>query len=111
MKMPRVLLQIVIEGRRPAGSPALPPQAQGHDGGIRRRAYSLQMEAEVEAYVGSPEAALRALQRASEADLVDVVWMDRCPLFGGLRGMPAFSALRAQVKQRADEILEAYRCC
>ena len=47
------------------------------------------------------DAALEALKRASEADLIDIVWLDRCPLFDKLRHMPEFAAIRTPVKRRA----------
>ena len=109
MRIPELLLEVAAETRIPPSLAGLPSQAHTQEGGLRRRAFVLQLEAEAQAYIGDTEQAIAAIRRASDAGLIDVVWLDRCPLFEALRGSPDFPVLRAAVKRRADEILDAYR--
>ncbi|MFS8068448.1 MAG: hypothetical protein ACMG6S_18985, partial [Byssovorax sp.] len=61
------------------------------------------------AFMGDMENAMDSLKRAAGSGLIDFGWLEHCPLLGELRRDPSFPAVRAQVKQRADEILDAYR--
>ena len=70
---------------------------------------SLQRMAEMALVVEQPGAALDTLRAASEFGLLDVVWLDHCPLFVELRGEPAFAAIRATVAERAARVLAAFR--
>jgi tetratricopeptide (TPR) repeat protein len=56
---------------------------------------------------GYLDAAEAQLQRAVGAGLVDLEWLDRCPLLASLRERPAFVAARAQVRERAEAIWAA----
>ena len=78
-------------------------------GSLRRRMFFMQMEAELFAFMGDVENAMVSLKRAASSGLIDFGWIDHCPLLGELRRDPSFPSIRAQVKQRADEILDAYR--
>jgi hypothetical protein len=73
----------------------------------RRRAFFAQLRAEAEAFIGDAEGALAALQLSADSDLIDVFWMDRCPLFDALRADAPFAAIRERVARRAQEILAA----
>jgi serine/threonine protein kinase/tetratricopeptide (TPR) repeat protein len=75
----------------------------------RLRALHLQRNTELFAYVGETDAAIESLERAVAADLIDVVWIDRCPLFDALRTDPRWKASRAVVHERATRILDAFR--
>jgi hypothetical protein len=44
-----------------------------------------------------------------DGGFLDIGWMDGCPLLDAVRSDARFPPLRALVKQRAGEILEAYR--
>ncbi len=63
-----------------------------------------QLLAEALALVGATRPALAAVQRAVDAALVDVDWIDRCPALAPLRSEPEFGALRERVRIRADSI-------
>jgi eukaryotic-like serine/threonine-protein kinase len=78
-------------------------------GGRRRRTFFMQMEAETNAYIGQLEAAFVSVKRCVDGGLIDLGWIDHCPLLDEIRPDPRFPAVRAVVKQRADEILHAYR--
>jgi serine/threonine-protein kinase len=78
-------------------------------GRVRRRPiFFRQLRAEVSAYVGDPEGAIGALEDAGALGLIDLVWLDRCPLFDPLRADPRIVQVRADVADRAALVLEAF---
>ena len=78
-------------------------------GRVRRRPiFFRQLKAESLAYVGDEAGALAAIEDAASLGLIDVVWLDRCPLFEGMRGSRRFLEARAQVAERASLVLEAF---
>jgi serine/threonine-protein kinase len=78
-------------------------------GRVRRRPiFYRQLKAEAFAYAGAPELALKSIEEAASLGLIDVVWMDRCPLLESLRGTARFAELRAQIAGRAALVLEAF---
>ncbi len=78
-------------------------------GRVRRRpVFFRQLKAEVLAAVGDDAGALAAIADATTLGLIDVVWLDHCPLFRGVRGARQFVDARAAVAQRASLVLEAF---
>jgi serine/threonine-protein kinase len=78
-------------------------------GRVRRRPiFFRQMKAEVMAYTGDEGGALSTIEDAASLGLIDIVWLDRCPLFGAMRGSRRFAEVRAQVAERAALVLEAF---
>jgi serine/threonine-protein kinase len=53
---------------------------------------------------GDHEPAWASLQHAAHTILVDLHWLDRCPLIAPLRAHPDFAAVREVVRQRAEAI-------
>jgi serine/threonine-protein kinase len=74
-----------------------------------RRTHTLlhQLAAEQAAFHGDLEGALAWLRKAADIVLVDIDWLDHCPLFVPLRSDPLFVALRAEVKRRGEAIAVA----
>jgi serine/threonine protein kinase/tetratricopeptide (TPR) repeat protein len=70
----------------------------------RFRAFVQQLTAEVAGHGHMIDACLRALARSADAGLIDVVWLDRCPLLDAARASPDFAAVRARVAERAHAI-------
>ena len=70
----------------------------------RQRAFLQQLATEFLCGVGAPSRALAALEGAAELPLIDVFWLDRCPVLGPIRDDPRFAKVRALVAQRAAEI-------
>jgi serine/threonine-protein kinase len=78
-------------------------------GRVRRRPiYFRQVKAEVLAYVGDDAGAIATIEDATALGLIDVVWLDRCPLFQTIRAAPGFVEARAKVAERAARVLEAF---
>lgn len=74
----------------------------------RALAFRAQLRAEVMLVAGKPAEALDALRAADEAHLFDIAWLDRCPLFVGVRGDATFAEVRRHVAARAQVIVAAY---
>ncbi len=105
----KLMLSIVAHRRIPTEMRERQIIAVESVGGLRRRTFFMQMEAETNAYLGETEAAFLSMKRCADGGLIDLGWIDHCPLLDELRLDPRFPAVRAVVKQRADEILHAYR--
>lgn len=75
----------------------------------RFQVVGLQRLAEAAMLMDQQEAAFETLTAAASFGLVDVVWLDDCPLFSSLHGDPAFDAIRAVVAERASRMLTAFR--
>jgi TolB-like protein/predicted Ser/Thr protein kinase len=73
----------------------------------RLRTFFAQLTAEFRALAGERTAAIAALVEADALGLVDIAWLDRCPLFAGFDGDPAFVAVRERVRARAHATLDA----
>ena len=92
----------------PAEAYALLSAEQSSEGVSRRRlAYLLQMRAEVASFVGDRDIAIEAITRASGAGLVDLLWLEQCPLLDCLRDDERFATLRAKVEERTFSAYDA----
>jgi serine/threonine-protein kinase len=105
----KMMLTIVAHKRLPSGAADEHLVAVESVGGLRRRTFFAQMEAETNAYLERTEPAFLSMKRCVDTGLIDLGWMDGCPLLDQMRLDARFPPLRAVVKQRADEILQAYR--
>jgi serine/threonine-protein kinase len=63
-----------------------------------------QARAEFFAAKGRVEDALAALTSSVDAGLVDLLWLDRCPVLDGVRGDARFAPLRARVGGKAESV-------
>ncbi|WP_240359328.1 protein kinase domain-containing protein [Pyxidicoccus trucidator] len=66
-----------------------------------------QLAAEQLCLRGATEHSLRYLQRAADASLIDLEWMDRCPALTPLRTLPGFPEARRKVRARVEAIWSA----
>jgi serine/threonine protein kinase/TolB-like protein len=73
----------------------------------RMRTLMHQLFAEQTAFHHDYERAIGHLQQAAQLVLVDLDWLDNCPLFEGLRDDPRFVELRAEVRARCEQIWSA----
>jgi hypothetical protein len=60
----------------------------------------MQVTAEMYAYKGHHERALAEVVRVSDGILIDVVWLESCPILAPLRGEPAFARALGKVRDR-----------
>jgi eukaryotic-like serine/threonine-protein kinase len=109
LQIPRMIVDVIRERRLPASAHALEAQERAAPGGVRRRVFMCQLTAELSAFVDNLPDALDAMERSAAEGLVDLLWLERCPLFDALRSDARYAVIHAQVKRRADEILTAYR--
>jgi len=63
-----------------------------------------QLAAETMASVGRIDDAQALIEEATDDALVDLDWLDHCPVLGELRTRPAWKRLRQRVSQRAEQI-------
>jgi TolB-like protein/predicted Ser/Thr protein kinase len=75
--------------------------------GSRFRPLMFQFLVELLAHIGDTPRALAVLERAVEARLYDLVWLDRCPALARVRAEPGFASLRARVVGRVEAIRAA----
>jgi eukaryotic-like serine/threonine-protein kinase len=78
-------------------------------GGWRRQIFYKQIAAEVAAYIGDVHGVVEALDQATNLGLLDLLWLDHCPLFEGMRSDSRFAACRLVVETRARALVEVYR--
>lgn len=74
----------------------------------RMQVLGLQLMAEVAVVLDHGDLALRALGHAADMGLVDVTWLDGCPLFTRFAADLAWLALRDEIARRADGVLAAF---
>ena len=74
---------------------------------MRRRSFFAQVVTEMWCVFGDTAAALQAVERAADARLSDLSWLDRCPSLDVIREEPRFKAVRELVAERARQTLEA----
>ncbi|MGE5180453.1 MAG: hypothetical protein ACM31C_00240, partial [Acidobacteriota bacterium] len=73
----------------------------------RHRAFLAQLVAEAAGFAGDHACAEQLVRRASDDGLFDLHWLDRAPPLAGVRARQGFPFVRAEVKRRADAILDA----
>ena len=101
------MLEMVETGTLPAGTEATLLQWGRLVGRAKRRPMFLrQIAAEMLAFVGRDDSALHMTVEADALGLIDVTWMDRCPLFASMRSSPEFVAVRDRVATRARDAMD-----
>ena len=73
----------------------------------RRASFNAQLRAEMFAYVGKEAETLESLRSADANGIIDIVWLDRCPLFDPLRTNPDFQTIQGRVALRARRVAES----
>ncbi len=75
----------------------------------RVRLVTYQRAIECAAIVGHYDEALDALTAANQVGLIDINWLDDCPLFRAVLAEPAWQAQRAILSVAAERVLLAFR--
>jgi serine/threonine-protein kinase len=74
---------------------------------VRHQGHIACLLAELAAAANLPaEETMKALRAADAAEIIDVVWLDLCPLFADLRDTPDFRAIRTSLAVRAALVAE-----
>jgi serine/threonine-protein kinase len=73
----------------------------------RRRALLAQIAAEISAYFGDTATCGQMLIHATNSNLFDLHWLERCGLLDAVRSTALFAQVVAQVKRRAEAVLDA----
>jgi eukaryotic-like serine/threonine-protein kinase len=73
---------------------------------MRRRSFLWQVATEAFAYFGDHENGLRTLEESSATGLLDLSWLDRCPLLADWRDRGLLADVRARVAARATVALD-----
>ena len=76
---------------------------------VRQQLMGLQILSEVMLMLDLVEPALDTLAAAARVGLMDVVWIDRCPLFTGMTSTRRLQDIRTQVATRASRVLTEVR--
>jgi serine/threonine-protein kinase len=105
----RGMLYILKHREYPPDPPDFITGVTGPGTTARRRSFVRQVQAEVEGFLGRNEEVVTALRLSADDGLVDLMWLERCPLLDAVRGSPGYAAVHAVVKRRAEEILAVYR--
>lgn len=101
-------IDVVVRGKPlEAAKRALLDRAFVEGASFRRTTFYLQMLAELAGFAGDADACLQALAKADAHALLDLVWLDHCPLLDLARDTAAFKAVRANVRNRADAVFDA----
>jgi serine/threonine-protein kinase len=108
ISFPRRMLALLID-ENPAIVAEFERLTTMADGGQRRRIFFNQLAAEVSGLIHQPDNSIESASRAVDLGLIDLAWLDICPLLDDARKHPSFPALRARVEERAGAILAAYR--
>jgi serine/threonine-protein kinase len=71
---------------------------------LKRRSFAGQLNAELAGILGDAELGLKSIEDADKARLIDIRWLERCPLLDPIRNDPRFLAVYARVQERAAEV-------
>ncbi len=94
-----------ITGRLPIEEVEARVRSTWLDGAVgRRRCLYQQMTIECLCLAGRADLALPHLRDLAEELLVDVLWLDRCPVLEPIRDAPVFEAARREVRVRAEKM-------
>jgi hypothetical protein len=75
---------------------------------VRQMLVRLQIFSEIALVLGDVELGVKALARATELGLLDLTWIDHCPLLERAVSHARYPELRRQIALRADRVLNAF---
>jgi serine/threonine-protein kinase len=74
---------------------------------LRRSSFHGQIRTEVKLAAGETRSAMADLRQSDANGLLDLLWLDRCPLMDDLRETPDFVTIRENTAARADRVARA----
>ncbi len=107
---PEAIRAITMIARYSIGEIPLPELEEGlarmHVSGANLRFIAVARQTACEAFCaqGRQDLALASLRESADAALVDLAWLDKCPLLVDLRKGPEFAEIRRRVRGRAEQI-------
>ncbi len=101
VRLVTILMGVQRTKRFPAADRALVEAAVAQAAPMSRfRLLLLQLLTEMHAFVGEDALALAALERACDAGLYDLFWLERCPLLEPLRAGAAYARMLGEMRDR-----------
>ncbi|MCB9607086.1 MAG: protein kinase [Polyangiaceae bacterium] len=106
----RRLFQFLLDGRANLDVDSIfnPALGSSHSSS-RGAAFRHQIRCELLAIQGDTQQAMIDLEQSVAAGLIDLLWLEHCPLLAGLRSRPEFEPLRREVAGRADAVIDALK--
>jgi len=101
----RPLIELIRRGGPLPPLPRIGPLAA--EGGWRHRAFYHQICAELIAFTGDRAGALAEVEAADGVGLIDLAWIDRCPLLDDMHDDPRWKAVRERVAARVAPVVAA----
>jgi eukaryotic-like serine/threonine-protein kinase len=74
----------------------------------RMQVFGFQLMSEIAIILGHHALAIHALGKSADMGLIDVTWLDACPLFATFTGDLRWRAIRDEVARRASRVLAAF---
>jgi len=74
----------------------------------RMQVFGFQLMSEIAIILGRHELAIHALGKSADMGLIDVTWLDGCPLFAPFTGDLRWRAIRDEIALRASRVLAAF---
>jgi serine/threonine-protein kinase len=101
----RGLGTVALTGVLPEGARGFLEERSQGDITPRTRSFFRQLQAETLAVANELDGVLEATEKAVDAGLFDLLWLDRCPLLEPVRKTERFVALRPRVLERSNAIV------
>lgn len=103
------IMESVLKKSAPGQVSPMRQEAFVDRAGWRRKAYFLQLDAEMAAYADDLPRMFESIRLSAENNLQDLMWLDHCPLFEAHRQIPEFVQARSIVAARVQRVVDAYR--
>lgn len=101
---PRRLIEFLAGKRHIEVDEYVPPGYQSQSVSPRGHLFGLQLLVEYYCFIGQLPEALHGLRQLAKLALVDIQWVDHCPILAPLRHARDFPALRAPVAELARQV-------
>lgn len=107
LQRPRQMIEFAAGERVLTLEEYVPSRHQSASTSVRGRIFGLQMVVEYHCFRGQLDAALQALRQLARLALVDIQWLEHCPVLAAVRSAPEFPTLRAPIAELARQVQRA----